>query len=84
MVKKIALGLATASFAIAGVASARDVRPAAVSLPVAAQSAVLPAPAKASVAKKNKLAGGLLVPVLAGAALVALVVVVASDDSSPN
>jgi hypothetical protein len=83
--KKIALGLAVASFAIGGVASARDVRPAAVSLqPVSAQAAVA-APAKTVVAKKNKAAGGALLPILGGIALVGLVVAVASGgDSSPN
>lgn len=84
--KKIALGLAVASFAFGGVASARDVRPAAVNLaPVGAQAAIA-APAKTVVAKKNKAAGGALLPILGGIALVGLVVLVASDDddSSPN
>ena len=78
--KKVALGLAMASFAFGGVASAREVRPTAVSLaPVGAQAA-LAAPAKAAVAKKNKAAGGLLLPILGGIALVGLVVAVASGD----
>ena len=86
MIKKVALGLAMASFAFGGVASAREVRPSAVSFaPVSAQSA-LAAPAKTAVAKKNKAAGGALLPIIGGIALVGLVVLVASggDDSSPN
>lgn len=84
--KNVALSLAMASFALGGVASAREVRPTAVNLQPAGAQVATVAPAKAFVAKKNKAAGGALLPIIGGIALVGLVVLVASDgdDSSPN
>jgi hypothetical protein len=90
MFRKIVIGAAVISQALAGAAYAAPARPQAVSFASvkSVQTAAAPARIGTSAGRKSQLTGApFLLPLLGVVALVAVVAVVASggdDDSSPN
>lgn len=86
MLKKAALGVGIATFALSGVASAEVVRPAAVTLQPAGTllGAPLPAPAKLRVNKRNELAPLVIVIIIAVTLGTTIGTVISVTSGSPS